>query len=138
MTHDHGPQGNSVLASMKIVHFDFNGSQRSFYDFHLGFGYMASVFLLFSAALSWHLGRVVEEVKKQKGKGEKKANEKDLKALKPVAWCLFLSFIPTTVLSWRFFFAGPGVFSTVIAGLLGWECFTTFRTPVGEEKGAKA
>ena len=131
MSHDHGSQGNSVLASMKTVHFNFNGSQCSFYGFYLGFGYMASVFLLFSAALSWHLGRVVEEEKR-------KGNEEVLKALRPVAWGLFLSFIPTAWLSWRFFFAGPGVFSTIIAGLLGWECFTTFWAPVGEEKRAKA
>jgi len=139
MSHDHGPQGNSVLSSMKTVRFNFNGSQCSFYGLYLGFGYIATVFLLLSAALSWHLGRVVEKVeKKRKVKGKEKGNEEVLKALRPVAWALFLSFIPTAWLSSRFFFAGPGMFSTVIAGLLGWECFTTFWVPVGEGKRAKA
>jgi len=132
-SHDYGPDGNSVLASMKTVRFNFNGSQCSFYDFHLGFGYTASIFLLFSAALSWHLGHVVEQVEKHQGIG----NEKVLKVLKPVAWGLFLSFIPTAWLSWRFFFVGPAMLSTVITGLFGWECFTTFRVPVGEDKTAK-
>jgi hypothetical protein len=105
-----GPAGDAVLASMKSVHFTFNGADCTYYGFHLGFGLMASVFLLFSAALTWHLSRFPG------------GNP----VLRPVAWALFLAHVPTMVLSWQYFFAGPGISSTVIALLLGWECLTTY------------
>jgi hypothetical protein len=130
MPYDYGPQGNSVLASMKTVRFDFNGSQCSFYGFQQGFGYTVTVFLLFSTVLSWHVGRVVEG-ERRKTKAKEKGNDEVMKALRPVAWGLFLTFIPVAWLNWRFFFAGPAVFSVVIAALMGWECFTTFRAPFG-------
>jgi hypothetical protein len=105
-----GPAGDAVRASMKSVHFTFNGADCTFYAFHLGFGLMATVFLLLSAALTWHLGRFPS------------GNP----VLRPVAWAVFLAYVPTTLLSWRYFFAGPGVFSTLITLLLGWECWTTY------------
>src|SRR5271154_7613692 len=107
-----GPAGDAVFASMKAVHFDFNGTERTFYDFHMGFGLTASVFLVFSAALSWHLGRAAP-----------------LPVLRPVAWALFLANVCNMVLAWAYFFVGPGVFSTAIALLLGWECMTSFNNP---------
>jgi hypothetical protein len=106
----HGPAGDAVLASMKSVHFTFNGADCTFYGFHLGFGLMASVFQFFSAALTWHLSQFPS------------GNA----VLRPVAWALFLAHVPMVVLSWQYFFAGPGIFSTVIALLLGWESFTTY------------
>lgn len=105
-----GPAGDAVVESMKSVHFMFNGADCTFYEFYLGFGLLVSVFLLCSAALTWHLSRFPS------------GNA----ALRPVAWSLFLAYVPTMVLSWRYFFAGPGVFSTLIALLLGWESLTTY------------
>jgi hypothetical protein len=107
-----GPEGDAVLASMKAVHFDFIGSERTFYDFHLGFGLTTSIFLVFSAALSWHLGRAAP-----------------LPVLRPVAWALFLANVGNMALSWAYFFVSPGIFSTAIALLLGWECMTSFNDP---------
>jgi hypothetical protein len=106
----HGPASDAVLASMKSVHFNFNGADCTFYGFHLGFGFMASVFQLLSAALTWHLARFP--------RGDP--------VLGPVAWALFVAHGAATVLSWRYFFAGPGVFSTVVTVLLGWESLTTY------------
>src|SRR5262245_4308687 len=46
-----GPAADTVFAAMKAVHFDFNGSDCTWYGFWFGFGLTASVFLLFSAAV---------------------------------------------------------------------------------------
>jgi len=104
---------------MKSVHFDFHGTDCTFYGFHMGFGLMATVFLLFSASVTWVLA-------------ESKAT--DRAALRPIAWALFLAHVPSTALSWTYFFAGPGVFSTLIVGLMGWECFTTYWDNTGMDK----
>ena len=105
-----GPAADAVLASMKAVHFRFNGADCTYYGAHLGFGLLTSVFLLLSAALTWHLGRFPG------------GNA----ALRPVAWALFVAFVPTTLLSWWYFFAGPALLSLLVASLLGWECLTTY------------
>jgi hypothetical protein len=109
--HSYGPAGDAVFASMKSVHFDFHGGDCTFYGLHMGFGLMATVFLLFSASATWILAE---------------SKPADRAALRPIAWALFLAYVPTVVLSWVYFFAGPGVFSTAIALLMGWECFTTY------------
>src|SRR6478672_6864198 len=53
-----GFAADTVFAAMKSVHFDFNGSQCSYWGFWMGFGLTVSVFLLFSAFASWQLDRV--------------------------------------------------------------------------------
>jgi hypothetical protein len=99
-----GPAADAVFASMKAVHFNFNGADCTYYGFWLGFGLMVSVFLLFSAVVAWCLGSV------------KPAH---WPSVAPIAWALFASHVCNVVLSWTWFFAGPGVLSTVIAALLG-------------------
>jgi hypothetical protein len=110
-----GPAADAVLASMKSTHFDFNGSDCTFYGFHMGFGLMVSVYLALSAVMAWILG------------GERVARNPAVKeGLRPVAWALLISHVGTAILSWKYFFTGPGVISTVVALLLAWECMTTF------------
>lgn len=111
-----GLTADAVLASMKSTHFDFNGSDCTYYGFHMGFGLIATVYKVLSAALAWILG------------GEQVLlNPAVREAQRPLAWVLLYSQAATAFLSWKYFFAGPGVFSTVIVLLLGWECLTTFR-----------
>ncbi|KAK9234318.1 hypothetical protein V1525DRAFT_413453 [Lipomyces kononenkoae] len=111
LPHDYTPAANAVLASMKTVHFDFNGSDCTFYGFYTGFGLMVTVFMLFSAFLTWLLAE---------------AKASDRAVLKPIAWALLLAYLPMTGLSWMYFFVFPGVFSTVITGLIGWGCWTKY------------
>jgi hypothetical protein len=109
--HSYGPDGDAVFASMKAVHFGFQGADCTFYGIYMGFGLMVTVFLLLSASVTWILAE---------------SKPADRAALRPIAWALFLAYVPTAVLSWVYFFAGPGVFSTATAVLTGWECFTTY------------
>jgi hypothetical protein len=99
-----GPAADELSAAMRSVHFTVMGADCTFHGFSFGYGLMVSVFLLFAALVSWHLGGAT---------AEQRAN------LSPVAWGLFASQVATAVLSWAYFFPGPGVTSTVIAALLG-------------------
>jgi len=101
---------------MKKTHFDFNGSDCTFYGFHMGFGLMVSVYLVLSAVVAWILG------------DERSARDQAVKeAQRPIAWALMVSTVGTAILSWKYFFVAPVVVSTVIVLLLGWDCLTTFR-----------
>ena len=90
---------DSLLVSMKSTHFDIQGFSRSYWDFFLGFGFFVTVFLLFAAVLAWQLGGVALET---------------LVTMRGLAWAFALCFVAITVLSWRYFFAIPIVFSSVI------------------------
>jgi hypothetical protein len=111
-----GPAADATLALMTSTHFDFIGSDCTFYGFHMGFGLMVSVYLVLNAIMAWVLG--------DEGVARNPAVKK---ALRPLAWALFISLIGTAILSWKYFFIGPVVISTVVALLLGWECMTTFK-----------
>jgi hypothetical protein len=99
-----GPKADAVFASMKATHFNFNGADCTYYGFWFGFGLTASVFQLFSAVTAWTLGNV---------------KPSHWASVSPIAWALFVSHVCGAALSFKYFFAGPGTFSTVIAALLG-------------------
>jgi hypothetical protein len=97
-----GPESDAVFSMMKSVHFNFNGADCTWYGFWFAFGLMSSVFLLLSAVISWQLDRA-----------------ESWRSVHLIAWALVLSHAANTYFSWRYFFVGPGVFSTLITLLLG-------------------
>jgi hypothetical protein len=107
-----GAESDAVFSSMKSVHFDFNGGDCTWYGFWFAFGLTASVFLLFSAVAAWTLAAL---------------SPSHWSVVAPIAWALFASHVCNAVLSWGYFFAGPGVLSTVIAILLGIGAFRNGR-----------
>ncbi len=90
---------DSLLVSMRSIHFDVQGFSRSYWDFFVGSGLFVSVFLLFAAVLTWQLGGLSAEA---------------LALLRGPAWALALCFAAITVLSWRYFFILPIVFTFLI------------------------
>jgi len=92
-----------LLALMRSTHFQVQGFNRSYWDFFVGAGFNVSLFLLFAAVVAWHLGGLPPET---------------LAQMRGIAWALALCFVALTVLSWRFFFILPIVFSIVIAACL--------------------
>jgi hypothetical protein len=100
-----GPASDTVFSLMKSVQFDFNGARCSWYGFWMGFGLTVSVFLLFSAAVAWQLDRV---------------DPASWRLVSPIAWALVASQVCNVVLSWTYFFAGPGVLSILVTALLVW------------------
>jgi len=89
----------TLLASMRSIHFDVQGFSRTYWDFFVGFGLFVTVFLLLAAAVAWQLGRLPAET---------------LARMRGIAWTFALCFVAITVLSGRYFFIVPIVFSVVI------------------------
>ena len=90
---------DALLSSMKSIHFNLQGFNRSYWDFFVGFGLFVTVFLLFAALLAWQLGGVAAET---------------LARMRVIAWAFAFCFAAITFLSWRYFFAIPLAFSFVI------------------------
>ena len=89
----------TLLGSMRSIHFDVQGSSRTYWDLFVAAGFSVGVFYLFAAVLAWQLGGLPAET---------------LAAMRVTAWALALCFAAITVVSCRFLFMIPIVFSSVI------------------------
>jgi hypothetical protein len=98
-----GPASDAVFESMKRVHFDFNGADCTWYGFWFGFGITASIFLLLSSIVAWQLDRVPAEL---------------WPYLQVISWAFVVAHAGNTIISWKYFFTGPGVFGILITLLL--------------------
>ena len=90
---------DAPLASLRSIHFDVQGSHRTFWDFFVAAGFSVGVFYLFAAILAWQLGGLPPAA---------------LAQLRGTAWAFAVTFAAITVLSWRYLFVMPVAFSTVI------------------------
>jgi len=104
---------DAVLGLMRSVHFDAQGFTRTYWDFFSAFGLFVSVFLLFAAVLAWQLGRLPAET---------------LARVRSIAWALAICFAAITVVSWRYAFTIPIVFSTLITVCLTAAAWLTPKT----------
>jgi hypothetical protein len=98
-----GPASDTVFAAMKATHFEFNGADCTWYGFWFGFGLTVSAFLVLVAVTALVLDRVAPAAWPQ---------------VQVIAWALVAAMAFNGVMAWRYFFAGPTVFSIVIVGLL--------------------
>ena len=89
----------SVIDSMRSIHFDAQGFNRTYWDFFSAFGFFFTVFLLFAAVLAWQLGGLPAEA---------------FAGIRRTAWALAISFAAVTALTWIYAFTTPLVFSTII------------------------
>ncbi len=94
---------DALLGSMRSIHFDVQGFSRTYWDFFTGFGLFVTVFLLFAAVLAWQLGGLPAET---------------LARVRGIAWVFALCFATIAVLSWRYFFVIPIVFSILVTACL--------------------
>jgi hypothetical protein len=90
---------DSLLGSMRSIHFDVQGFSRTYWDFFVAAGLSVGVFYLFAAVFAWQLGRLPPQ---------------SLAVMRVTVWALALSFAAITVVSWRYLFILPIVFSTLI------------------------
>lgn len=94
---------DALLASMRSVHFDAMGSDRTYWDFYVGSGFTVGVLYLFAAVVAWQLGGLPADT---------------LSRLRGIGWASALCFAVIAVVSWRDVFVVPIAFSLVIAGCL--------------------
>jgi hypothetical protein len=90
---------DSMIMAMRSIHFDVQGSNRTYWEFYVGFGLFVSVFLVFSAVVAWQLGGLPAGT---------------LALMRGTAWALVICFGAVAILSWKYFFIIPIVFSIAI------------------------
>ena len=90
---------DALLSSMRSIHFDVQGFNRSYWDFFVAAGLSVGVFYLFAAILAWQLGGLPAAT---------------LALMRGTAWAFAVSFAAITVVSWRYLFVIPIVFSILI------------------------
>ncbi|HKX00155.1 MAG TPA: hypothetical protein VJN43_20615 [Bryobacteraceae bacterium] len=96
---------DSLVHSMQTVHFNFNGTERTYWDFYVGFGLFVTVLMVFASIVAWQFGSLPAET---------------LASMRLSAWGFAVCFAVVAYLSWRYFFALPVGFSIVI-----FLCLTT-------------
>jgi len=88
-----------MLASMRSIHFDLQGFSRTYWDLFLAAGFSVGLFYVFAAVLAWQLGGLPAGT---------------LAAMRVTRWAFVLCFAAITVVSWRYLFLFPIVFSAAI------------------------
>jgi hypothetical protein len=91
---------DSLVQSMKTIHFNANGSDRTYWDFFVGFGFFVTVLLVFASIIAWQFGSLPAET---------------LRAMRISTWGFVICFVVVAYLSWRYFFIVPVVFSIAIS-----------------------
>jgi len=91
--------GDALVASMRSIHFDVQGFNRSYWDLFVAAGFSVGVFYFFAAVLAWQLGRLPVAT---------------LALMRGTAWAFALCFAAITVVSCAYLFVLPIVFSAVI------------------------
>jgi hypothetical protein len=84
---------------MRSLHFDVQGFSRTYWDLFLAAGFSVGVFYVFAAILAWQLGGLPAGT---------------LALMRGTAWAFALCFAAITILSWRYLFILPIVFSLLI------------------------
>ncbi len=98
-----GPASDAVFEQMKSVHFNFNGADTTWYGMWMGFGLTVSAFLLLVALAAWKLDAVPPEA---------------WPGVSVIAWGMVAAMAFNTVMSVKYFFAGPIAFGALITALL--------------------
>ena len=90
---------DALVGSMRSIHFDVQGFNRTYWDFFVAAGLSVGIFYVFAAILAWQLGSLPSET---------------LQRMRTIAWAFALCFAAITVVSWTFLFVVPIVFSIAI------------------------
>ncbi len=84
---------------MRTNHFNAHGSDRTYWDFFVGFGLFVTVLMVFASIVAWQFGSLPSET---------------LAAMRVSAWGFVICFAVVAYLSWHYFFMIPAVFSITI------------------------
>ncbi len=98
---------------MQSIHFDVQGSSRTYWDLFVAAGLCVGVFYLFAAILAWQLGGLPAEA---------------LALMRGIVWAFAACFAVITVVSWRYLFILPIVFSSVITVCLTAAAWRSAKT----------
>lgn len=99
-----GPEADQVLSSMKSVHFNWRGTNSSWYKFWMGNGLGVSALLLLAIANLWVLGGL---------------DPAGIRPLLALAWVTFVSLALLSILGFEYFSPIIGSIFGLIALLTG-------------------
>jgi hypothetical protein len=94
---------DTLLASMRSLHFDVQGFSRTYWDLFVAAGFSVGIFYLFAAVLAWQLGGLPSET---------------LAPMRVIVWAFALCFAAILVVCWRYLFILPIAFSIAITACL--------------------
>jgi hypothetical protein len=107
--HSWSPLGETeTLKAMRTFRFEFAGVSRTYLDFFLGFGFTLSVYMLLQAVLLWQLGAIAAT---------------EPRRVRPMIATFALASLACGLLSWRFIFPVPTLFSAVLTIVLALAFF---------------
>ncbi len=101
-------EGVAVHNAMNNVTFQVRGETLSYGGFYVGFGLFVTAYLLFAAFLAWHLSGLAG---------------KNPRLIGSLGWGLFAVQVASAALSFIYFAGPPTVFSSILAGCLGWAAW---------------
>jgi hypothetical protein len=104
---------DTLLRSMQSIHFDVQGFSRTYWDLFVAAGLCVGVFYLFAGILAWQLGGLPAET---------------LALMRGTVWAFAACFAAITVVSWRYLFILPIVFSIVITVCLTAAAWLSAKT----------
>jgi|SRR5580698_4951787 hypothetical protein len=104
---------DTLLGLMRSIHFDVQGFSRTYWDLFVAAGLCVGVFYLFAGILAWQLGGLPIET---------------LKLMRGTAWAFAACFAAITIVSWRYLFILPIVFSIVITVCLTAAAWLSAKT----------
>ena len=90
---------DALLVSMRSIHFDVQGFNRTYWNLSVAAGFTVGVFYLFAAILAWQLGGLPAAT---------------LALMRGTVWAFALCFAAITIVSWRYLFILPITFSILI------------------------
>jgi len=90
---------DGLVQSMKSIHFNVNGSDRTYWDFFSGFGLFVTVLMVFASVIAWQFGGLPSGT---------------LAGMRVSRWGFVVCFAVVAYLSWRYFFSVPVVFSIAV------------------------
>ncbi|HEX9484149.1 MAG TPA: hypothetical protein VF929_06190 [Gemmatimonadaceae bacterium] len=94
------PMGeNEVLRQMTDVHFDTMGVSRSYLDFFMGFGWSLSAAMFMQTVLLWQLAAQART---------------NVVSVRPMIAVFALNTLVGGIISWRFLFPVPAMFSGIL------------------------
>lgn len=115
-TPETGASGSALLASMKSLHFPVMGTDRSYWDFYIGFGFSISVYMFSLAIVLWQVANLARS---------------EAKRVRPLMLTFFVSYVVLGVITWRYFFVIPDVLSAAICICLGLAWWSAGRRDAG-------
>lgn len=109
----HGAEEITVIETMKSHAFNFGGFLRTYWDFHLGYGWFLTVILLIQGLLFWFLASLAKT---------------SSMAVRPMLALFSLNFLGIAIVAWRYFSLGPVIIELLIAASLA-VAFATATVP---------